>query len=374
MEHSYADGIPWWARGVLLVAIVASALLVLGIQTAHLLSHLASRLGRRVHLCVDHSNITIGLLEASPPGTTLDYRALRAYMVSAKGTLLSRTAHCLGRGVERPVGICFSAGSFRRGGSPGEIWRRAEEAGFTVKTFERVGVHGQREQGVDEVIHYAMSRAMREAVRSLNTLVSTVTCRRCWARDCIAVATGDGNENDGISSFVTECREALLDGLDVEVYAFRKSLSGNFKRLAEEQRRKSNSCCRLGRPTLTIHLLDDVVTSLRMPTPRTPHAERHRSRPRTGAGDRAGSGARGGVRNRTRARTPGPSSASTRQRSKPRSPGGSDHPMRTPTSSAGATRPRSRPGLPASSGQSSRRQGGGFRTRRSASRSRRSGR
>lgn len=193
--------------------------------------------GQKVNIFLDYSNISIG---ANAYGRVVDFAKIRDFMVNesvqSRRNVFFFPCPALSLTEARVVDDIFLAGS---GHEWLEQWDAARDAGFTCKVMKRVD---RKEQGVDESVHYAMSRACRRSVRRMSTLRAFFACRRCYARDVLLLATGDGNENDGISSFVSECEEAIVDGLDVEIYAFEKSISAKYFEL---RRKHGKSRCEI---------------------------------------------------------------------------------------------------------------------------------
>eukprot|EP00949_MAST-11_sp_MAST-11-sp1_P001364 g1364.t1 len=204
--------------------------------------------GQRVNLCVDFSNIEYSL----PPGRTVCLKSLKNYMLRVDKMERKCSPFPPGGALREPDGL-FLAGSqrFASKKSLGK-WEEAKNAGFTTKIFH-IG-HSGKEQSVDESIHYAIARGCRRSVRRMASWRALFTCRRYYARDVLLLATGDGNDNDGITSFIKECREALRDGIDIEIYAIAKSLSRNYIKLQKE----------FGKNRCKIYILDEVELQVQL--------------------------------------------------------------------------------------------------------------
>ena len=215
---------------------------------------------QQVHVCVDNSNILIGL-RRKHPSASLSYATLRRYVLQTKPEKC--WTRCLFSPGARSRGYLFVAGSISaRGANCESVWKSARDAGFQVHVLSRLETG--KEQGVDESVHYALARCSRLSVRRLRTWKSCLTCRAWISPDVIALVTGDGNANeDGVTSFLSECQDALHDGLSIEIYAFSDGLSHKYRELE-----KQYSQCRswvvpyFCSPRVRIFELDPVAAEL----------------------------------------------------------------------------------------------------------------
>lgn len=159
---------------------------------------------RKVHVFIDHSNVTIG---ASRAGKVLD-----------PARLVEQVEH--GRKAEERIVV----GSRETERARPE-WARL---GYDVVADPRQG----KEIFVDEALH---AQLMRTA------------SRRFVPPHVMALVTGDGNTNHGRISF-PECVEAALkNDWQVELYAWRHSTSQIYHQMAEEYKGH-----------FTLHLLDEM--------------------------------------------------------------------------------------------------------------------
>lgn len=164
---------------------------------------------RIVHVFVDHSNVAIGAARAGH-GPDLDVAWLVRHVEA-------------GRDVKERVVI----GSYES-----ERTRDAWEAmGYSVATDSRRGP----ERFVDDALH---AQLMRTAAR------------RFERSRIIALVTGDGNCNEGRTTFPECIEEALKNDWHVELYSWRSSTSQVFMAQAKEYASH-----------LTVHYLDDATAS-----------------------------------------------------------------------------------------------------------------
>jgi hypothetical protein len=99
--------------------------------------------------------------------------------------------------------------------SDGGIWQLWEQAGFRTKVCPRDA--NNREDIVDDVLQNQINRTLLHSAPA--TLV---------------LATGDGNLNGGWGTFPEAVRHATERGWKVEVWSWRGSLSGAFRKLATQ--------------------------------------------------------------------------------------------------------------------------------------------
>lgn len=144
-----------------------------------------------VHVFVDHSNAAIGARMAS------------------KQLDLPRLAQCVeaGREVRERVAVGSHESELSRAG-----W---EQLGYTVAADPRRG----KERFVDEALH---AQLMRTAAKRFDP------------GRIIALVTGDGNANEGRTSFPQCIEEALKNDWHVELHSWRRSMSQVYTKLAEE--------------------------------------------------------------------------------------------------------------------------------------------
>ena len=143
-------------------------------------------------------------------------------------------------------------------------WRKcAAAAGFDVVLNLRVqrGVGYRGEEGVDEQLHKVMANA------ALVTASAPLLRRLGWylgafPRPVLIQVSGDGNNNLGKGGFPQQVRHALRIGMDVEVVAWRASMSSVYPAMLVEWRHS--------RPWFSGHLrlryLDDMP-DVTMPAP-----------------------------------------------------------------------------------------------------------
>lgn len=159
----------------------------------------------KVHVFVDHSNVTIGAAQA---GKELDPAQLVEHVER-------------GREVQERVVV----GSHESERARPE-WERL---GYTVVADPRRG----KEVFVDEALHAQLMR--------------TVT-RRFSPPHVIALVTGDGNANQGRTSFPDCVEAALKHDWQVELYAWRQSTNKVYSAMAEQYKEH-----------FTLHHLDDML-------------------------------------------------------------------------------------------------------------------
>lgn len=159
---------------------------------------------RSVHVFVDHSNAVFG---ASRAGTRLDVGQLVDHVEGARD--VKERVVIGSRGIDRTR----------------SIW---EQLGYSVSADSRRGP----ERFVDDALH---AQLMRTAAK------------RFEPPRVIALVTGDGNSNEGRTTFPECVEEALRLSWHVELYAWRSSTSQVYCALAKQYA-----------PHFTIHYLDEL--------------------------------------------------------------------------------------------------------------------
>ena len=149
----------------------------------------------KVHVFVDDSNIMLGA----------KHRSISDVNVGK----LARAMHRNRNIMEKHI-----AGS---GPHKDRYWQRWKEAGYDVHEDPRRG----KETFVDDVLGAQLAH--------------TINCDFGEAR-IIALATGDGNDNNGRVSFPEHIQQALLKGWFVELYSWRSSTSSIYDRLRKTHR------------------------------------------------------------------------------------------------------------------------------------------
>lgn len=144
-----------------------------------------------VHVFVDHSNALIGALKA---GTKLD---------------LARLAQCVEAGREVRERVVLGSLETERNRA---AW---EQLGYTVTADTRPG----KEHLIDDALH---AQLMRTAAKRFDP-----------AR-VIALVTGDGNDNEGRTTFPQCIEEALKNDWHVELHSWRRSMNRVYVAFAEQ--------------------------------------------------------------------------------------------------------------------------------------------
>jgi hypothetical protein len=101
--------------------------------------------------------------------------------------------------------------------SASPFWDKFKKEGYSVKVLARK--EGGGEVGVDETLH----------AQILTAIVTTPASRR--ETPTLVLVTGDGNSNEGYSSFTTCAKAALQHGWRLELWAWNRSLSNTLRRL-----------------------------------------------------------------------------------------------------------------------------------------------
>ena len=158
-----------------------------------------------IHVFVDHSNVSVGATRAT--GKPLDIR---------------RLVHGLERRRDARERVVVGSAELKRTGSE---WKKL---GYTILTEKG---HGP-EQLVDEALH---AHAMRAAGKSFEP------------GRVMVLVTGDGNNNQGSTTFPECVSQALRNDWHVELYSWRQALSQVYLDLATQHASH-----------VSIHYLDDV--------------------------------------------------------------------------------------------------------------------
>jgi hypothetical protein len=182
-----------WENGLNLNALLVSSVLFVLVFACD------RKFSTKVHVFVDNSNIAIG----AGSQRSLNFGGL--LQLARRPRVHSLCWMRFPR--QRALGQAFLAGSNLSAG----FRAAAQEAGFQTTSSERQ--HG-REQGVDETIHAQM-------------LALAPVSWRCRA-PVIALFTGDGNANSGLTSFPDALRACSDRGYTVELHTWRKSMASAY--------------------------------------------------------------------------------------------------------------------------------------------------
>ena len=110
------------------------------------------------------------------------------------------------------------AGSMKMNTSEPSVFRLLRERGYNP-FVEELSADG-RETEVDSWLHHQILRIVRELSRTARPGTNT-----------LVLATGDGNNHDGVTSFPKVVLEAVQRGFRVEVWAWMDICSKKFKEL-----------------------------------------------------------------------------------------------------------------------------------------------
>jgi len=115
------------------------------------------------------------------------------------------------------IGYRFVAGSkIKKGNS---IWNEYESIGYTCKAIPTGD--DKREKFVDTVLH---SAGLQIAAESQYLVPGSTT---------LVIATGDGNDNDSLTSFPKTVFAAVQAGMRVEIWSWASSRSKNYKKIVD---------------------------------------------------------------------------------------------------------------------------------------------
>lgn len=211
------------------------------------------------HVFIDNSNISI-TAKTAQDGT---YNPAVRVSASALTGLMERGHDGPAREGDAAVGLRVVAGSRSTNGD--DAWSAHYQAlGYRAEVRSRDPRTGS-EVGVDAAVHAAGLQLVldhRDAAPGSHTLV---------------LVTGDGNGNNGLSSFPRLARAAASCGFRVEVWSWRSSMNfGEYGRVVDE----------FPDGRVTLHLLDAYrhhVCYLE-----TGYVARHASRPGSDPGARSG--------------------------------------------------------------------------------------
>jgi hypothetical protein len=110
--------------------------------------------------------------------------------------------------------VASSVGSSQQRSLP--VWNQWRGAGYTVRLEDRS--FNNKEVGVDEILHGLLGELASKQFPTPRTLV---------------LLTGDGNGNHGKSTFPNAVQNALRNGWNVELWAWKSSLSNRWKGFEE---------------------------------------------------------------------------------------------------------------------------------------------
>lgn len=160
-------------------------------------THMTGNETRRVHIYIDHSNITFSARDMT--GTLINRRHLVELIEDGRTIEKRMAAESVPHRMKKDVVAAWN------------------ELGYTGSIVGRVA--GQTEQNVDELIHTAM---MTDAAKTYITPRKAVIC------------TGDGNKNEGRPSNFPDTVTCLLQkGWLVELWSFEKSLNRMWLRFTD---------------------------------------------------------------------------------------------------------------------------------------------
>lgn len=148
-----------------------------------------------------------------------------------------------------------AVGSSLGGGHMDHIWSQMRNAGWEVIVVNRMAVLSPgspralvrgdgraitAEAGVDQTLMARMAHAADDCLRSVSMLARPLMPLGLYPRPTLVLATGDGNmDNTGVS-FPDSVRRILEKGIDVEILAWSRSMSGVYRQL-EAQGREATS-------------------------------------------------------------------------------------------------------------------------------------
>lgn len=162
------------------------------------------------HIFVDNSNIFAGARRAAERfEPNVVSRAVRVHYRNLFRLVESRHNNIASR---------VMAGSVPPGNE--DLWRYAQEAGYSTDLLTKIENDEGRlgEQAVDEILHLKIANALLD-FSGYQTLV---------------LVTGDGRETPVKTSFPQQVRRALKKQWYVEVWSWKRQLSGVFRRIADD--------------------------------------------------------------------------------------------------------------------------------------------
>ena len=182
------------------------------------------------HIFIDYSNVSIG---AKTDASGQFHPDVRVDVQELVDVLESR-----GRQQSQIIGDRYVAGS--KPPDMGEVWRNFEQLQYTVEVLPR-DERNKEGLGVDASIHANVHHALTKARNNKSPAGSNT----------LVLATGDGNSHNGRTNFPDLAFQAVREGWFVEVWAWRNTLSGNFRLLAAHTSNR-----------VTVHMLDDHRSGL----------------------------------------------------------------------------------------------------------------
>jgi hypothetical protein len=174
---------------------------------------------------------------ASRPALT---RGERHIVMDWSNISISAMNHCGGRGVSNkdlrinipnltrlleagcPVRTRYIAGSIPNKGKVPSYGEEFKKLGYTAEWLSRDQRTGT-EKGVDSCLHAVGQQIVLDKLQKSGITQSTET---------LVLVTGDGNAHTGLTSFPRLVESAAKAGLQVEIWSWQATLSGEFARIA----------------------------------------------------------------------------------------------------------------------------------------------